>query len=134
MNKDLNILLLARYAPNVNGTRPQCDDVNKIYGDYHNKVYEILSNHFERIVPSNTPGILFDLPQGISYIFSLFNRMPFNNSKVFVSAVAEYYGINYLGATPNISSLAEDKYLTKMLANYVGIAILKGAVYFKMKY
>ena len=131
IDKTLSILFLARYAPNANGTKPKCDNLNRVYGDYHNKVYEILSQHFEKVMPSNDPEIMLHLPHEINYIFSLYNRMPFNNSEVFVSSVAEYHGVNYLGATPNIRALAEDKYLTKMLANYVGVPTPNGTVYFK---
>lgn len=39
--------------------------------------------------------------------------MPFRNSEIFISSVAEYYKIAYLGARPNIRALAEDKHLSK---------------------
>lgn len=55
--------------------------------------------------------------------------MPFNNSEIFVSAVAEYHRIPYLGATPNIRALAEDKHLAKMMAKYAGIDTPKWNVY-----
>lgn len=55
--------------------------------------------------------------------------MPFQNSEVFVSAVAEYHGIPYLGARPNIRALAEDKHLAKMMAHYAGVATPAWTIY-----
>lgn len=47
--------------------------------------------------------------------------MPFKNSEIFISSIAEYLKIPYLGAPPNIRALAEDKHLGKMMARYAKV-------------
>lgn len=129
MFKDINILYLAHYAPDENGQYNEYDDLHKIYAAYHHKVYDILSKNCSNILTSNDPQIMLNLPKGINYIFSLYNRMPFRNSEIFISSVAEYYKIAYLGARPNIRALAEDKHLSKMMATYANVPTPKWEVY-----
>ena len=132
MEKEIRILYLAKYAPNNNGTRPPYDELHKVYAEYHYKIYQILTNNFGIVISSNNPSLILKPPKEINYVFSLFNRFPIRNSEIFVSSVAEYYKLSYLGAPPNIRALAEDKYLTKMLAQYANIPTAKGAVYSKV--
>jgi D-alanine-D-alanine ligase len=64
-----------------------------------------------------------------NYVFSLLNRAAFRNSEVFVSSICEYFHTSYLGAPPNVRALAEDKYLTKVLAQNLGIPAPAGTVF-----
>ena len=132
MKKNIRILYLAKYAPDNNGIRPHYDELHKVYAEYHYKIYQILTNNFEVVISSNNPSVILNPPKEINYVFSLFNRFQIRNSEIFVSSVAEYYKLSYLGAPPNIRALAEDKYLTKMLAQYANIPTAKGVVYSKL--
>ena len=129
MFKDAKILFLAHYAPDAKGNFPHYDNIHSVYANYHKRIYEILNSNFVNLLSSNDPRIMFNPPQDIDYIFSLYNRMPFRNSEVFISSLVEYHKIAYLGATPNIRALAEDKHLSKMLATYAGVPTPKWAIY-----
>ena len=126
---NIKILYLAHYAPNKDGENNRVDRIHKTYAEYHKRIFEILSLHCGNVISSNDPKIMFDLPQDLDYIFSLYNRMPFRNSEIFVSSVAEYYKIAYLGARPNIRALAEDKHLSKMMAVYAKVPTPKWEIF-----
>jgi len=128
-DKDIHMLFLAHYAPSsINSVLPSgIEDV--VYAEYHYKVYSILKTLFPLTDSSNDPAIMLNRHLSYDFIFSLFNRMPFRNSEVFVSAVSEYHKIPYLGARPNIRALAEDKHLAKMMATYAGVNTPKWKVY-----
>ncbi len=129
MFDNIGILYLAHYAPDEKGKYHEFDSLHKVYADYHRKICDILKKNCSNIITSNNPQIMFDFPDGINYIFSLYNRMPFRNSEIFISSVAEYYKIAYLGARPNIRALAEDKHLSKMMAVYANIPTPKWEIY-----
>lgn len=121
------ILYLAHYAP---------DDILKevpkehiVYAEYHKKVYEIIKKNFKNAICSSDYSLILNPPKNIDFIFSLYNRMPFNNSEIFISSVAEFYKIPYLGASPNIRALAEDKHLAKMMAKHCGVLTAEWKVY-----
>lgn len=129
MFENIKMLYLAHYAPNSDGQYCNYDAIHKTYAEYHRRIYTILSDHVGHIRTSNDPKIMFELPHGINYVFSLYNRMPFRNSEIFLSSVAEYHKVAYLGARPNIRALAEDKHLSKMMAAYAGIPTPKWEIY-----
>lgn len=127
--KDIKLLFLAHYAPENVDTPIPSDIKDIVYAEYHHKVFQVLKEMFPSAYSSNSPSIMLQESISADYIFSLYNRMPFKNSEVFVSAVAEYHGIPYLGARPNIRALAEDKHLAKMMAKYAGVATPAWKVY-----
>lgn len=119
--KDIRLLYLAHYAPMTLDTPVTTNVKDIVYSEYHFKIFQILKKIFPLTISCCNPSIIFHNDLSINYIFSLYNRMPFRNSEVFVSAVAEYYNIPYLGARPNIRALAEDKHLAKMMAKHAGV-------------
>lgn len=125
---NVKILYLAHYAPQSIGDPIPTGIHDMVYAEYHHKVFELLKHECNNLVSSRDPGILLQSGLDFEYIFSLYNRMPFRNSEIFVSSLAEYHGIPYLGARPNIRALAEDKHLGKMLATYAGVPTAKWTV------
>lgn len=126
---NLRVLFLAHYAPR-DKTEPIPNDIeDTVYAIYHHKIYEELTKIFPNIISSNNVSILFNLNTHYDYIFSLYNRMPFRNSEVFVSSIAEYFKVPYLGSTPNIRALAEDKHLAKMMAKHLEIPTPEWKIY-----
>ena len=126
---DIRVLFLAHYAPDNLHTSipPNIKDI--VYAKYHFRIFEVLKELFPQTISSRDPAIMLQKNLHADYIFSLYNRMPFRNSEVFVSAVAEFHSIPYLGARPNIRALAEDKHLAKMMATYAGVVTPKWRVY-----
>lgn len=117
----IKVLFLAKYAPaELNSTIPSgIDDIT--YAEYHHDMHRILSSTFEKVYSFSDVNQLLHKRPDVDYVFSLYNRMNFRNSEIFVSSVCEYYGIPYLGATPNIRAVAEDKNLAKIYASHLGI-------------
>ncbi len=125
----IRLLYLAHYAPARIDSPLPTGIKDRVYAEYHHKVFNVLSTLFPLITSSNDPSIVLHKNPPFDYIFSLYNRMPFRNSEVFISAVAEYHQIAYLGARPNIRALAEDKHLAKMMARYAGVPTPKWKTY-----
>lgn len=119
--KEIQVLFLAHYAPRSKYDKVPSGIYDEVYAIYHHKVFTELSAIFPNLISSNNVSTILDTDTKVDYIFSLYNRMPFRNSEIFVSSVAEYLRIPYLGATPNIRALAEDKHLAKMLARYLKV-------------
>lgn len=118
-------MFLAKYAPkSINSELPSgIKDI--VYANYHYDIYKILYNEFDNIISISDINEFAHHKPNVDYIFTLYNRMPFRNSEIFVSSVAEYYKLAYLGATPNVRSIAEDKHLAKIQALYLGLSTPK---------
>lgn len=127
-NKDIRILFFAKYAPKSIESKLPVNIEDEVYAVYHYGIYASLYKEFEHIISTNRLQDIVETKPDVDYIFSLYNRMPFRNSEVFVSSLAEYYKIPYLGATPNVRAIAEDKQLAKITATCLGIDTPKWAV------
>ena len=121
MKNRTKILYLAKYAPETIYSPIPTGIEDTTYAVYHHKIFETLSNSFSHVEScSNIEKIIQNKPDA-DFIFSLYNRLPFRNSEIFISSLAEYYHIPYLGATPNIRAIAEDKQLAKIIAKQLNI-------------
>ena len=123
MKSELTIAFIAQYAPPIGSKTPmKATFENGIYNKYHYDIYSILKDNFSNIVTGNDANFIIENHDKIDYIFTLLNRAPYRNSEVFISSLAEYYKLPYLGARPNIRALAEDKHLAKIMASFCGIS------------
>ncbi len=127
--KNMNILFLAKYAPQSNLNNPEFHAEDGITPIYHYEIFSILKDLGFNIYSSNNLNVLFSKKFKIDYVFSLYNRAPFRNSEVFVSSICEYLKIPYLGAPPNIRIIAEDKHVGKLLATYLKIPTSPWEIY-----
>lgn len=127
-NKDIKLLFLAKYAPqSINSPIPSGIH-DTIYAQYHHDIYKILHEEFETVISMSDINEYANNKPPVDFVFSLYNRMPFKNSEIFVSSLSEYYKIPYLGASPNVRAIAEDKHLAKLTAFYAGIPTAKWTV------
>lgn len=125
----IRMLFLAKYAPKYPGPTPPLHPRDGIFPRYHHEIYTRLTElGFQLTSSTDFRNILCDRPN-FDYVFSLYNRAPFKNSEVFVSAICEYHRIPYLGAPPHIRAVAEDKHLTKLVAKGLGIPTPPWAIY-----
>lgn len=115
------ILYIAKYADINKQTIDKKTIKDITYAQYHKDFYDVLKNNFENVITATTPEILLKNHINYDYVASLLNRMPFNNSEIFISSLLEYYSKPYLGASPNIRAVAEDKQLAKLVAYYAGV-------------
>lgn len=119
--QDLNILFLAKFAPNNNEYPLVTEQTDGIYAQYHFDIYKILHDLCPKTVCAHNPSVLLKTSPQFDYVFSLLNRAPYRNSEIFVSSLLEYLGIPYLGSRPNIRAIAEDKHLAKIVAQHAGL-------------
>lgn len=122
------LLFLAEYAP-TNGqiaTKPK-DGENKFYAEsYHFKIVETLAELKCDFYSTSDINFLIDNYKNYDLVWSIYNRINFRNSEIFVQSLCERLGVNYIGATPNIRAIAEDKSAAKALwANHLGIKTAK---------
>lgn len=118
---DLDILFLAKFAPDNPEYPLITEKTDGIYAQYHFDIYKILKKICPKTVCAHDPAILLNSNVRFNYVFSLLNRAPYKNSEIFVSSLLEYLKIPYLGSTPNMRAIAEDKHLAKIVAQYAGL-------------
>ncbi|HRW29162.1 MAG TPA: hypothetical protein P5227_04160, partial [Emcibacteraceae bacterium] len=97
---------------------------------YHREIYKILSELCEKVIGTNDGQDLFSKAGEFDYVFSLFNRMGFRSSELYASAICEYLKIPYLGASPEVRGVAENKSLFKHIARSCGIDVANSATFY----
>ena len=120
MNKNLSVLYLSKYA-DANETDNFENISEENYAKYHINFRKSISKIFPSLHASHCIDDLIENHSKYDYVISLYNQYPIKNSEIFISSLCEYYKIPYLGATPNIRALAEDKHLAKCLASTLKI-------------
>lgn len=116
------ILFLAQFAP-VDGKYPApTTPEEKFYAEtYHFQIYEILKKSNYSFYSTNDVNHLIMHHEEYDLVWSVYNRLPFKNSEIFIQSLCEFYRIPYIGAAPNIRALIEDKSMSKQLAQHLGI-------------
>lgn len=125
----LRILYLANYAPLDDVGITSDDNEGWKYSRYHREMLLLLRGLGFIVTPARTVKPLIDQHSSYDYVFSLLNRAPYRGSEILVSALCEYFGLPYLGARPNVRAVAEDKYVSKLVAKQLGFDVPKGQVY-----
>jgi len=123
----LTILFIAKNAAWEGEIHPQ--DGN--HALYHREIREVLEGIGLSLMIAQTHDILFDPPKGIDFVFPLLNRAGFFNSEMLVPLLCERAGLPYLGASPILRGLADDKHLAKRAASDAGIPTAPWAIYRK---
>ncbi|MCL2477566.1 hypothetical protein [Candidatus Bathycorpusculum sp.] len=116
------ILFLAQFAPtDGKHIEPQTPE-EKFYAEtYHLKIYEILEKNSYNFYATSDVSYLINHHDEFDLVWSVYNRMGFRNSEVFVQSLCEYFGLKYIGAAPNVRALAEDKSMSKQLAEHLDL-------------
>lgn len=117
------ILFLAQFAP-TNGKvlNPPKTPEEKFYAEtYHWKIIDALKRANYDFDTASDIKYLIKNHDKYQLIWSVYNRLNFRNSEIFVQSLCEYWGIKYIGAAPNVRALIEDKSLSKLLAEHLGI-------------
>jgi len=116
------ILFLAQFAPTDGKfVEPQTPEEDFYSKTYHTKIYEILCKYNYNFYSSDDVNILLSRHHEFNLVWSVYNRLGFRNGEIFVQSLCEFFGLRYIGATPNIRALVEDKSLSKQLAVRLGI-------------
>ena len=120
----LRIMFIAKHAKWEGGLHPE--DGN--HALYQVEVREILKGLGLNLLLENHYEALFDKPD-VDFVFPLLNRGGFLNSEMLLPLLCTRHGIPFLGASPILRGLADDKHLTKLCAAARGVPTAPWAIY-----
>ncbi len=112
----IKLLFVAKHA--LSDGMPDAQDGD--HAVYHCHVRDTLRELGFNLTVTNSPDILFDKPD-IDFVFSLLNRAGFLNSEMLMPLLCERHDIAYLGASPILRGVSDDKHLMKMMARSAGV-------------
>lgn len=107
----LDILFIAKNALWQGGLHPE--DGN--HAVYHRELRETLEEIGLRLSISQSYEALFEKPD-VDFVFPMLNRGGFLNSEMLLPLLCTRHGIPYLGASPILRGLSDDKHLSKLEA------------------
>ena len=120
----LRILFIAKHAKWPGGLHPE--DGN--HALYHVETREMLQSLGLNLTLADSYTELFDRPAA-DFVFPLLNRGGFLNSEMMLPLLCTRLGLPYLGASPILRGLADDKHLAKLCAAARGIPTAPWAIY-----
>lgn len=98
------------------------------HATYHLEMRAILEELGLNLTITDTFDTLFDKPD-VDFVFPLLNRAGFFNSEMLCPLLCERAGLPYLGASPILRGLADDKHLAKRAAQYAGVPTAPWAIF-----
>jgi D-alanine-D-alanine ligase len=108
---NVTVLFIAKNALWTGGLHPE--DGN--HALYHREMREILEDLGCKLAVSESYATLFARPQA-DFVFPLLNRGGFFNSEMLLPLLCNRLDLPYLGASPILRGLSDDKHLTKVEA------------------
>lgn len=122
----LRILFMAKHALFGGGMHP--DDGN--HAIYHHEVRTTLESLGLNLRLANRYDVLFEKPDA-DFVFPLLNRGGFVNSEMMIPLLCNRLGLPYVGGSPIIRGLGDDKHLSKLAAVRAGVPTVAWACYRK---
>jgi D-alanine-D-alanine ligase len=95
---------------------------------YHREIRDVLQGLGLNLSLADSYEALFADP-GCDFVFPLLNRGGFLNSEMLLPLLATRLGIPFLGASPILRGLSDDKHLTKLEAQARGVPTAPWAIY-----
>ena len=120
----LRILFIAKHAMWDGGLHP--DDGN--HALYHVETREILKGLGLDLMLADSFDVLFEKPE-VDFVFPLLNRAGFFNSEMLGPLLCTRHDIPFLGASPILRGLSDDKHLAKRAAVVAGVPTAEWAIY-----
>ncbi|OYW91398.1 MAG: phosphoribosylglycinamide synthetase [Caulobacterales bacterium 32-67-6] len=120
----LRLLYIAKHARSHG--LPDAQDGS--HATYHAEMREVLQGIGFDLSIADDYRILFDKPD-VDFVFPLLNRGGFLNSEMMLPLLCNRLGLPYLGGSPIIRGVSDDKHLTKLIARSRGISTSDWAVY-----
>jgi D-alanine-D-alanine ligase len=103
-------------------------EVDGNHAFYHREMREVLEGLELNLTIENRFEVLFDKPE-VDFVFPLLNRAGFYNSEMLCPLLCERHGLPYLGASPILRGLSDDKHLAKRAAIDAGVPTAPWAIY-----
>ena len=110
------LLFIAKHARWTGGLHPE--DGN--HAPYHREMRETLEQLDMPLVVADSYAALFERPAA-DFVFPLLNRGGFFNSEMLVPLLCNRLNLPYIGASPIVRGLSDDKHLTKLEAAARGV-------------
>lgn len=120
----LRIMLIAKHAKSRGELHPE-DGTHAVY---HCEMRETLEAIGVNLMVADEYSVLFERPD-VDFVFPLLNRAGFLNSEMLVPLLCNRLALPYLGASPILRGLSDDKHLTKRAAVARGVPTAPWAVY-----
>lgn len=120
----LRILFIAKHAKWDGGLHPE-DGTHAVY---HREMRGVLEDIGLNLMIADDYRVLFERPCA-DFVFPLLNRGGFLNSEMLLPLLCNRLGLPYLGASPILRGLADDKHLSKRTAVARGVPTAPWAVY-----
>jgi D-alanine-D-alanine ligase len=120
----LRIMFIAKHAKWDGALHPE--DGN--HALYHVEIREVLKALGLSLVVEDRYEALFDKPD-VDFVFPLLNRGGFLNSEMMLPLLCTRAGVPFLGGSPILRGLADDKHLTKLCAAARGIPTAPWTIY-----
>ena len=95
---------------------------------YHVEMREVLKSLGLNLTITNNFDLLYSKPD-VDFVFPLLNRAGFFNSEMLCPLLCERAGIPYLGASPILRGLSDDKHLAKRAARDAGVPTAPWAIF-----
>lgn len=118
------LLYIAKHALWTGGLHPE--DGN--HALYHVEIRSALERIGFNLSLANSYEALFTHP-GCDFVFPLLNRGGFLNSEMLLPLLCTRLGIPFLGASPILRGLSDDKHLSKLEARARGVPTAPWAIY-----
>ena len=122
--RDQRLLFIAKHALWTGALHPE--DGN--HALYHREIREILEGLGLPLLIADSYDVLFDRPDA-DFVFPLLNRGGFFNSEMLLPLLCNRMGLPYVGASPIVRGLSDDKHLTKLEAAARGIPTAPWALF-----
>lgn len=112
----LSVLFVAKHA--LSGGRPHPEDGS--HAVYHHELLTSLKATGLNVLAADKYEVLLD-PPAVDFVIPLLNRGGFMNSEMLAPTLLERARLPYLGATPILRGLSDDKHLMKTVARQRGV-------------
>lgn len=122
--RDLRVLLVAKHARWEGELHPS----DGSHAVYHREMRQTLEGIGVNLSIADSYNALFERPTA-DFVFPLLNRGGFLNSEMLLPLLCERHGVPYLGASPILRGLSDDKHLTKQAAVARGLPTAPWVIY-----
>lgn len=124
--QNLKIMLVAKHVHWKGGLHPE----DGTHATYHLEMRRCLERMNINLVLADSYTALFESAD-TDFVFPLLNRGGFLNSEMLLPLLCERMGTAYLGASPIVRGLSDDKHLSKLVAVHHGLPTARWAIYRK---
>jgi D-alanine-D-alanine ligase len=122
--REVRVLLVAKHARGDGAP----DQVDGTHATYHREMRDTLEAIGVDLRVADRYEALFERPEA-DFVFPLLNRGGFLNSEMLLPLLCERHGLPYLGASPIVRGLSDDKHLAKHLARGRGVRTAPWAMF-----